>query len=341
LYVRAHTKKQDCKINSEDQYKCANCGGKHPANSKECYAIKNASSIMQYLKSGKTFEEAKKMTLERIQVLPPTATVQEVHVLTSPAGQREELVNFPALTFPQPQGNGNSQVMPPSSVPAEPLNQQGENPLYSEITHCTQVLDREQTIGSSSSNKDNSSSSGSKAHYLATSSHYESYIRQQVTLIEKRLEHKLNGIVEKVIEDLGRVLEDQISKLQQGLVRFVTELLSTNLEGEGTEQRKLLLVSTIRNTLGSAISEPLLSKLIKEKKEKHNGQSSTFSANTVSTDEVSTEYETEQEGTNEVVVGRKGGRKKQTNNITKSSLRNSQKKGTQPRKENKKNAYPQ
>jgi len=322
-------KKQVCKINTEEKYKCANCNGNHIASSKKCYAIQNASIIMQQIRMGKTFEEAKKFIINRNQqqvnpVSDPnntySPTINNLAPRTSVADmQQEKLSGSEPRTNQQTQEHltkhlGQSDV---ATVVANNTQQGTSNLSYREATYSTALMEK--------SEQSNSNDGRRETNSLVRDNCYDSYIKQQMKIIENSLERKMNAAIERVIENFRKILENQILKFQQGLIRFVTELLSTNLEVEGTEQRKLLLVSTIRNTLGSNISEPLLDKLIKEKKQGEK-QDKDNNIGIESAEEFSTEYETEQEVSNQSDSEKRTKKNKQTNNITKNSLRNSQKK---------------
>jgi len=70
-------------------------------------------------------------------------------------------------------------------------------------------------------------------------------------------ESKIEAIVTRKIEQITREIRDENCRLVQGIGKLLNDVFSVKLHQEGTRERKLLLISMIRNNFGDNIGQTL------------------------------------------------------------------------------------
>ena len=264
LCAEPHNKNNCNKM--EKDFKCANCNGNHPASSKKCEAIQNASKIQKLISQGHSFKQAKDLVMSQ-----PTNHTSHMPIYSQNERVKTNITREHQLPIAANQLNT-------VIVEADVENTQGSyfpitqsRPLYSQIVRNDSYYAGEsffdtqtQTVTVTNTEREDTAS---RSRNLG-GAQQDNTVNVDEGQILKIFSEK---IMPSIINTITECLEKAVNKIYENVSKLFLEVIGSKINAESTLQRKLLLLNMIRNTLGAEVSNPILNEMnIEREKDQRN-----------------------------------------------------------------------
>jgi hypothetical protein len=213
---------RDCQTNLES-VKCANCHGKHKANSRECDLIRQAYEIERRRANGESYVEAKNSVEYNKREIVPT-----FNTVTTNAEVHHQM---------------NSQILSKGSY-----RDVARKSLYTPMTRIEQSLEQDINY-----NKDQQSDE----YVYSNENNYFNGRREPTKIFRNCKQCVITYTKEASTQtDLLQVIEKVEEKISLTKLRdCLAEILSSNIWKESNNNRKRIIEGAIRNSFGTDLTE--------------------------------------------------------------------------------------